>query len=358
MISTAKIKEHVNMNKLSLLPLALLLASCGGAPSSQDSKATGLSTEESKATGFSTEESEATGLSSEATPYSLDVKVATPAGAPAVGLFRHLASENLEVNADPASVVAYMSESSDKDVVILPTNAGLTSIVKKAAPYKLAATLTFGNFYLAATGHDDDSQLDADDYVVLFQQNNVPDKLFQYCYGDLNLTNTHYVTAATDAQRVLISGVNEADDNAPADYVLIAEPAFTAAKSKNADISEYSSLQSVFKEKSGGKEITQASIFVANSSDKAKVSVFLSEIEKDLNSFLANPDVLDEATKGLDAAFVQSKLSAPAAMLKNMAKANNRMGLGYKKAYDNKESIAEFMKLFGMNEVNEEVYYQ
>jgi hypothetical protein len=292
-------------------------------------------------------------------PYTLDINVATPAGAPAVGLYRHLSSDKLEVNADPANVVAYMNASSGKDIVILPTNAGLTAIAKKGAPYKIAATVTFGNFYLASTGHDDDSLLDADDYVVLFQQGNVPDKLFQYVYGDMNLTNTHYVNAASDAQRCLITAKDETNDNADVDYVLIAEPAFTAAKKQNENISEYASIQTEFSKKSSGASIAQASVFVANSADVTKVNSFLSALKTDIEAFLATPAVLDEATAGLEPSFVQSKLGAPAAMLKTMASANNRMGLGYKAAKDNKASIDAFMKLFGFAEgIDAEAIYR
>ena len=91
--------------------------------------------------------------------------------------------------------------------------------------------------------------------------------------------------------------------------------------------------------------------------EKAKADAFLSSINADVTAFLANPSVLDEATAGLDDTFVQSKIGVPAAMLKKMASANNRMGLGYKEAKGNKDAVSTFCSLFGLT-LNEEVYYQ
>lgn len=293
-----------------------------------------------------------------ATPYSLDLVAATPAGAPAVAFYKHLGSDKLEVNADPANVVAYMTDGSKKDVLVLPTNAGLAAITKKSAPYQIAATLTFGNFYLASTGKDDNDAFDQDDYVVVFQQKNVPDKIFQYVYGDKNLTNVHYVTAASDAARCLITSKNESDNNAEVKYVLMAEPALSTALGKNKAAKEYANIQTEFAKKSGGKEITQASIFVHKEADKTKVNAFLKSTKEDVEAFLKTPTVLDEALKGIDADVVSSKLGASAETLKTMASNNNRMGLGFKNAYQNKEAIENFVSLFGIKDLNEEVYYK
>ena len=321
---------------LLTLPL-IVLTSCGGASSSHQ---TGLSSSSSSA-------------SSE--PKTL--KIAVPAGAPAISLYKYVADEtNVEVNANPANVVSYLSASSGKDVVIVPTNAGMNAIVKKSAPYKIAATVTFGNFYLAATGNDADATLDDDDYVVAFQQNNVPDKIFKYCYP--TLSNVHYVDAASDAAKCIISGKNESDNNANVDYVLIAEPALANALSKNANASEYANLQEVYASKSGNKEIAQASIFISNNLDAESGKAFLAKVKSDVESFLDDPTVLEASLGNMDQTKVQSKFSAPIAMIKKMTSQNNRMGLGFKYAKDNKEAIANFCSLFGINDIDETVYYQ
>lgn len=325
---------------LSLASIAL--ASCGSQPAS------------------SSEVSSPASSSSSAPKRELGLNVACPAGAPAVSLYRYFeaptaAGKTLEVNADPANVVAYLTEGSGKDIVICPTNAGLSAITKKNAPYKIAATLTFGNFYLASTGNDANLTLDNDDYVVAFQQNNVPDKIFKYCYPDLN--NVHYVAAASDAAKVIITGKNEADDNKAADYVLIAEPALTNALSKNEKASEYASLQTVFSEKSGGKPISQASLFVSNTADKYAVADFLDEIKESVETFLTNPEEINDYLSSFTTEEVQAKFSAPVTALIAMTKRGNRMGLGFKYASENKGGIETFSALWGI-EVNEEAYYK
>lgn len=331
--------------QILLISSLFLLASCGATPAASFGPA-----ETSSVPAES---------SSTAAPYTLDLNVACPAGAPAVSLYRHLAEpeSKLDINADPSVVAGFLTANSGKDIVFLPTNAGLTAITKKKAPYKIAATVTFGNFFLASTGNDENKTLDADDYVVVFQQGGLPDKVFQYVYGD-SLTNVHYVNAATDAKACLQKGINESDNNASVDYVFIAEPALTGVKAQKETVNQYADMQEEFAKKSGGLGITQASIFVADSADKTKVNTFLSSIEEDIKAFLADPAVSDPFVEAVSEAKVQQKWTVPSAMVKKVTKSGNRMGLGFKKASESKAAIANWMKLFGINELSEEVYYQ
>ncbi|MCR5491286.1 MAG: hypothetical protein K6F32_04065 [Bacilli bacterium] len=333
------------MKKLNLLmfPAILAMASCGTAATSS---------------GASSQASE-TSSPEEHSAVPVTLKVACPAGAPAVAFYQHIqeSEQYLEINSNASNVVGYLTENSGKDIVVAPTNAGITSIVKKSAPYKIAATITFGNFYVASTGNDEDKTMNNDDYVVLFQQNNVPDKLFNYVYGDLGLTNIHYVNAASDAAKALISGVDSSNDNAKVDYVLMAEPALSTALSKNANASEYSNLQTAFAAKSNDMALTQASIFVSNSADEISVASYLKDLETAVKDFLGNPTVIDSYLNGLEEEAITSKFNASAAVLKTMASNDNRMGLGFVEAAENKDAIANFMKIFGMESVSEEVYF-
>ena len=294
--------------------------------------------------------------------YELKLSVAAPAGAPSACLYKYLADESkVEIlqAKDAGNLTSYM-EHNQKDIVILPTNAGVMTIKNKNVDYKLAATITFGNLFIGATGKDDDGVMNGDDYVVLIQKNNVPDKLFQYLYGDLGLTNTHYLeTPASSPAAVLASGKNSEDSNADVDYVLIAEPALTAAKAQNPNVAEYASIQDQYKVKTGNKEIMQASVFVSNSADKEEVDKFLNQLEKDINSFLVKPDVLDEYVKDFDDVTFAAKFAVPNAnMLKSVTLNGNRMGLGFKLAKNNKEAIDQFLSLWPtIGETSEEIYY-
>ena len=293
--------------------------------------------------------------------YKLNLSIAAPSGAPSVCLYKYLADESkVEIRSpeEASGIAAYMATDA-KDIIILPTNAGVQQIMKNNANYKIAANITFGNLFVAATGHDDDGVMNGDDYVVLIQQNNVPDKLFQYCYGDLNLTNTHYLTQASNVKNVVATGKNPEDENADVDYVLVAEPAFAAGKSQNANATQYASIQEVYKTKSGNKEITQASIFVSNNANVEEVNKFLAALEKDINDFVANPSVIDNYVTGFDQVQFAAKFGVGnAQLLKTLTTNGNRMGVGFKKASENKANIDQFLTMWPViGATSEEIYF-
>ena len=293
--------------------------------------------------------------------YKLNLSVAAPSGAPSVCLYKYLADESkVEIRSpeEASGIAAYMATNA-KDIIILPTNAGVQQIMKNNANYKIAANITFGNLFVVATGHDDDGVMNGDDYVVLIQQNNVPDKLFQYCYGDLNLTNTHYLTQASNVKNVVATGKNPEDENADVDYVLVAEPAFAAGKAQNANATQYASIQEVYKTKSGNKEITQASVFVSNNANVEEVNKFLTALEKDINDFVANPSDIDSYVTGFDQVQFAAKFGVGnAQLLKNLTTNGNRMGVGFKKASENKANIDQFLTMWpAIGATSEEIYF-
>ena len=197
-----------------------------------------------------------------------------------------------------------------------------------------------------------------DDYVVLFQQNQLPDRLFKYVYGD-EFTNLHYVTAASDAAKCAITGKNETDNNASVDYVLVPQPALTnVLASTKANAKQYSDIQEDFKTKSNGLEITQASIFVNTNADKLKISYFLETIYRDIISALANPSLLKDAVEGLSQVELTNKFGVGSGALLQKMVADNAIRIGYKSAYQNKAAIDNFLKAlkFTTEDTSEEVY--
>ena len=286
----------------------------------------------------------------------INLNIAAPSGAPAVALYSMFKESNVEINASANNVIGYLSADSNKDIVIAPTNA-LVAITKKNVPFKIASTITFGNFFIASTGHDDNETMDKDDYVVLFQQNGLPDKLFQYVYGN-DFTNLHYVEAASNANACLISGKNAADNNADVDYVLVPQPALSAGLSKNANAKQYASVQEDYKTKSGF-EITQASIFIKDNTDEEQVKAFLNKVEKDIKDLLETPSLIKDATAGMEDEQVQAKFGTNATMLQKVL-TDNSLGLGFKKAFENKSAIDNFLVELGFSneETSENVYYK
>lgn len=297
------------------------------------------------------------GESKDSEEEPINLNIACPSGAPALSLFNMYNQKNVEINASAENVITYLSANSDKDIVIAPTNA-LVAIIKKNVPFKIAATITFGNFYIASTGNDDDEKMDKDDYVVLFQQNGLPDKLFKYVYGN-DFDNLHYVDAASDANKCLISGKNESDNNNKVDYVLVPQPALSSGLSQNQNAKLYADMQEDYKTVSGGKEITQASIFVRDSADKTEVNRFLAKAEKNIKSLLENPDQIKDALADLDDLQAKAKFGANSTLLAKVLR-DNSLGLGYKNALTNKSAIDTFLTSlnFTNEETSENVYYQ
>ena len=286
--------------------------------------------------------------------YKLDVKVASPAGSPAIALFKYLGDlDHLEVNTDANNVIAYFSSKDNtqrKDVILAPTNAGIAAI-NKGAEYKIAATVTFGNFFLISTGSDKDKVLNEGDKVLAFQENGVAGKLFTYLYGDKDLDVTFANTAADVKNTVLT------DKSFDADYVLLAQPVVNAVISAKEGYSVFANLQADYKEKTGGKEITQASIFVRNDTNSKLIDSFLKNVKTDVEELLKNPETFLEAVKEMDDTVITGKVAAKKEAVVNLLKNGNALGLGYKAALENKASIDAFIQTLGLKESNEEIYY-
>lgn len=290
-------------------------------------------------------------LSGCAKSYQHNLSIITPTGAPALAFYNLAKDANFESNSDASAIVPMMKQGL-KDIVVLPTNVGVNAIVNQQVDYKIAATITFGNLFVASTGHDDDNVMDKDDYIILFQQGSVPDLIFHSVYGDELNEGIHYVGNVQFASQCLMSGKDVTSNNEDVDYVLIAEPTFSTVRSKKETVKEYVNLQTAYISKYGSA-IYQASIFVKNGVD---ASSFLSSLEADINNVLTNPHLFVEKTEGIEKP--QDLLGVAPAMAESVTKNNNRMGLGFKYAKDNKGAIDKFLAIFGINETSEEIYYK
>ena len=285
------------------------------------------------------------------TNYQLDLNIATPAGSPAIAFYKYLGdTEHLEVNSDANNVLAYFGADAKtiKDVIVAPTNAGVAKI-KAGAPYKIAATVTFGNFFLLSTGKDDNEALDEGDKVLAFQENGVAGKLYKYLYSD----KTSNVTYVADAKAVNTAITDKDFDY---EYVLLAQPVVTSVLSAHSDFKVFASLQVDYKTKTG-KEITQASIFIRDTAEKEKADKMLKAVKKDVEELLEKPSVFADAVEGLEEQVVTSKVTGKTQLIVNLLTNNNALGMGFKYAKENKEAIDTFVKAIGMGETSEEIYY-
>ena len=279
------------------------------------------------------------------------LSIITPTGAPALAFYNYSGSERFETNSNPAEGIIPQMVTGQKDVVVLPTNAGMQAILNKKAEYQIAATITFGNFYLVSMNNDTNKTLDADDTILLFQKGNVPDKVFHYVYGDDYNSNIHYVSAVSDAAAAVNAGFfadAETGNNIVPNYVLLAQPVLTTVLNKNADkgYAVYADMQAKYKEKSNNQALFQASVFVKKSLDRKVVTSFLDSLKADIDAAIKNPEVIQEALK--DAQDAQTVYGIAPAMATTVTKNNNGMGLGFERAINNKEAVEGF---------DEEVYF-
>lgn len=282
-----------------------------------------------------------------------DFHIISPTGAPALAFYNFLDSEYFETNSDPSNIIPLMV-GEKVDIAVLPTNAGFQAIKGKHVNYKCAATITFGNIYIGATGNDDDGVMDSDDYIVSFQKGAVPDKIFHYIYGDVYDNALHYVSNAQEAAKCLKAGKNLAEENETVDYVVLAEPALTNVISTTPGRSIYANLQELYKVKSNNLSIFQASIFVKNGLNRDKIEQFLNTIKTDIEFILKHPDEILEFLKSIPD--VNVLLGINPATIGSVLK-ENRLGLGFAIAKDNKNSIDLFLSLFGIGATNEEDYF-
>ena len=114
-------------------------------------------------------------------------------------------------------------------------------------------------------------------------------------------------------------------------------------------------MQAKYKEKSNNQALFQASVFVKKSLDRKVVTSFLDSLKADIDAAIKNPEVIQEALK--DAQDAQTVYGIAPAMATTVTKNNNGMGLGFERAINNKEAVETFLKLFGIEGFDEEVYF-
>ena len=275
-----------------------------------------------------------------------------PTGAPAIAISAFADLEGFETTTDPSTIVPLLANGK-YDVAVLPTNVGVTAINVKKVPYKMLCTITFGNLYVASTGKDEDGVMGADDYIVSFQENAVPDKIFKYVYGTEFNSALHYVSSAADAAKCLKTGKNLADDSKDVDYVFLAEPALTKVLETTPTASVYSNLQELYKTNSDGLMLTQASVFVKNTLEDSVVKdAIYKTIESSVNQMIKRPNKIESNMSKVDDPVTIFGVEPEYAV--KTAKDGNKMGLGCKLASDIKDDINKFLTIFNVSPIEDE----
>ena len=285
--------------------------------------------------------------------------IVTPKGSPVLAFYDQIENANYtRVTADAIS--ALWTGDQSPDVLVVDLTSGVKAI-ENGAEYKLAAIITFGNFYLASTGHDENETMDADDKIVLFgNENMLPSKLWHYLFGADYDADLFYEADAQQAAAALASG--KCSDGTEADYVFVAQPAMFASMKKNENAKLYLDIQEAYKEKSG-LDMIQAAVFLKNSVDAATGDAFLTNLETAINAAINDPELVKQGLSVYTGDEATAQYGFNPDVVVNVFKQKNAsginaMGLGFKRAIDIREDIDAFLSIFGVEKTDEEIYFK
>lgn len=289
-----------------------------------------------------------------------ELSILVPTGAPSAAFLEYLNDPNFQTNTTPNNIIAEMLKES-VDVAVVDLIGGLNAIKNKNANYKLAATITFGNFYIYATGNDDDKIMDNNDNIVGFGQNNTPDILFKYLYPNIDID--YYLPGVSDVVSIAASGQFEGEK---VDYCVIAEPILTKVlNNKNALTYGKSYIYSDFQEewkKLRASSIIGASIFINNNTfenKKEEVINFLNKINKSITSYVNDPNIAYNLLNSYGSAEQQAqKIGINDNLLKSVLNSSNSINLGYLD-FNNilyKELIFDYLNVINNSLISDEYF--
>ncbi len=233
---------------------------------------------------------------------TLDIIV--PAGSPSLAqaYFQHEKPEtddvkyNINVVSGPEPLdAAFGSES--HDVIFAPTNRGARLINSGDVPYKFAAAITWGNFYLVS-GQPLESMDDLDGKsITAFGRNSTPDIILQSLLGEYDFDNAPDIQYVSSVQVAL--GELKADSEK---IVLLAEPVLSVGQ-MDMDNLHILDLQDEWKTFTGKDSYPQAGIFVKDSLSKDIVETYLAHIKESVQMANEDPELVAEYAEALDYGF-------------------------------------------------------
>lgn len=273
-----------------------------------------------------------------------------PSGAPAMA-----AAELATTYKDDYTITMGLEASSlqtafvnkENDVIIAPINLG-ANMYSKNQNYVLAAVLTWGNLFFASQKTDFKLEDMDDADVIFFGEGTVNAAVVNYVLKENDITpkNIQYLGSTQLTQEQLLTNENA--------IVLVAEPALTVAKTKDADITSIS-VQELYVEASGENGFPQAGCFINTNTIKNHKSV----VEEFLDRLEASANLCETDTSTVAGYAENLNLGGKKAVL---TEAIPNCNIKYTKAKDAKASI-EFAvtlnpKLFGGAVPQDEFYYE
>ncbi len=278
------------------------------------------------------------------------LKISSPSGAPLVAIAGALDNDKQELSLNlEAQALQPLFVNNEMDFIVAPINLGAT-LYSKNANYKLAAVLTWGNLFFASKNADFDNVEDINGKeLVLFGENTINDVVCSYVLNNFNVTpvTKTYLGSTQLTQQGLLS-----DDGGK--VYLVAEPAISAAKFKDATIKTIS-VQDLFYTASSGKKFAQAGLFVNKNTlvnHEMLAKNFIKKVSESVALVKTEPDALADKA-------ISFGISTPKAVLVSSFEGCN---ISFVKAKDAKTDVEYTANLdltkFGGSVPNDEFYYE
>lgn len=223
-------------------------------------------------------------------------RVSAPSGAPALALATMAVDEPEAYTFVAADTIAAEFAGNNADFIIAPLNAGAKLYKAGKSTYKLGAVVTWGNLYFASQKADFALEDINGAEVTLFGENTINASVALYVLAENGITpgNVSYLAGAANTQSLLLT-----DENA---IVLTAEPALTAAKMKNENITAYA-VNELYKNATGFDGYTQAALFVKAETlaeQPEAVAAFLEQAAEAVGKCTSDVEAVAEAAVKLE----------------------------------------------------------
>ena len=223
-------------------------------------------------------------------------RVSAPSGAPALALATMAVDEPEAYTFVAADTIAAEFAGNNADFIIAPLNAGAKLYKAGKSTYKLGAVVTWGNLYFASQKADFALEDINGAEVTLFGENTINASVALYVLAENGITpgNVSYLAGAANTQSLLLT-----DENA---IVLTAEPALTAAKMKNENITAYA-VNELYKNVTGFDGYTQAALFIKAETlaeQPEAVAAFLEQAAEAVGTCTSDVEAVAEAAVKLE----------------------------------------------------------
>lgn len=183
------------------------------------------------------------------------VKISSPSGAPGLALATLAVQTPENYTYLTAETITAEFANETADFIIAPLNAGAKLYKAGKSSYKLAAVVSWGNLFIASQRENFTLEDINGAEITMFGEKTINSSITRFVLAENGIipANIEYLAGAANTQKLLLSDAEA--------IVLTAEPALTAARTKNDRITSYS-VNELYKNATGYDGFTQAGLFV------------------------------------------------------------------------------------------------